>query len=222
MFPFYHWGDLRAKGGSLSRTSEQQIRLLFLYTLWFLSLILLLTSFPTGNKIFTETDLSSAFFSILVHEACQYFFFFFFFAFSWKKNNSPGLRTLISYWPEGWSVWYRVPWGSYFVAIYRSCASLLSFPDLFIGRLPPFAEAWSLKGTQSHQRKTANLGSVFMASDIRTSATPRCRQTSPCPKFHKTRNEVATARLSWAGWLLPKSYSRFLSPVPISAGFTKQ
>ena len=81
----------------MSRTSEQQIALLFLDTLWSLSLILLPTSFPIGNKIFTVTDLSSAFFSTLALEAYQYFFFFFFFAFSWEKNNSPGQRTLISY-----------------------------------------------------------------------------------------------------------------------------
>lgn len=80
----------------MSRTSEQQIALLFLDTLWSLSLILLPTSFPIGNKIFTVTDLSSAFFSILALEAYQYFFFFFF-AFSWEKNNSPGRRSLISY-----------------------------------------------------------------------------------------------------------------------------
>lgn len=61
----------------MSRTSEQQIALLFLDTLWSLSLILLPTSFPIGNKIFTVTDLSSAFFSILALEAYQYFFFFF-------------------------------------------------------------------------------------------------------------------------------------------------
>ena len=78
----------------MSRTSEQQIALLFLDTLWSLSLILLPTSFPIGNKIFTVTDLSSAFFSTLALEAYQYFFFF---AFSWEKNNSPGQRTLISY-----------------------------------------------------------------------------------------------------------------------------
>lgn len=62
----------------MSRTSEQQIALLFLDTLWSLSLILLPTSFPIGNKIFTVTDLSSAFFSTLALEAYQYFFFFFF------------------------------------------------------------------------------------------------------------------------------------------------
>lgn len=61
----------------MSRISEQQIAFPFLDTLWSLSPILLLTSFPIGNKIFTVIDLSSAFFDILVHEACQHFFFFF-------------------------------------------------------------------------------------------------------------------------------------------------
>ena len=43
---------------------------------------MLLTSIPTGCKLFTVNDLCSAFFSILVDEASQYLF-----AFTWEERQ---------------------------------------------------------------------------------------------------------------------------------------
>lgn len=218
MFPFYHWGDPREKGRSLSRISEQQITLLFLHTLRFLSLILLLTSFPTGNKIFTETDLSSAFFSILVHEACQYFFFF---------SPSLGRKTIHLAWdpsfltdlkadlydtgfPRGPSLWQytdHVLLCSPFQTSSQEDCLLLLKPG-----------AWKEHKVTKEKLQTwvQYLWHLIWEQVL----LPDADRLHRVPSL--TKPEVATARLSWAGWLLPKSYSQFLSPVPISAGFTKR
>ena len=75
----------------------------------------------------------------------------------------------------------------YFVAIWGWFASLLSFSSL-LTRIQDPDKAFSLKGTQGHQRKIAvypSPGLIFRACDIRTRDTPKSRQTSLCPKFPK-------------------------------------
>ena len=100
----------------------------------------------------------------------------------------PQCYTENSYFLSWRLIWITVSYRLYFVAIWGWFASLLSFSSLLTRKQDPFVKAFSLKGTQGHQRKIAacpSPGLIFRACDIRTRDTPKSRQPSLCPKLPK-------------------------------------
>ena len=161
----------------------------------------LIPSIPTKSKFFTVTDLHSAFFSISVDETGQYLS-----AFTWE-----GKQFTWTVMPQGFTE------SPYFLQILK--ADLIqSSPEAqlccnmcMICFFAPFQASsqedcvqvvalLALKGQKVAQNFLVcpNPGSVFIAYDIWTRASPRYRQASNCPKFSQTQNEVPAARLSWA------------------------